>query len=38
VSRNREHMAAIGRAGGQARGRSRATKEQYGETAASPAE
>jgi general stress protein YciG len=30
VSRDRAHMAAIGRAGGQARGRSRAT--QRGET------
>ena len=28
VSRNRDHMAAIGRAGGQARGRNRATKER----------
>ncbi len=27
VSRNRDHMAAIGRAGGQARGRNRAAKE-----------
>jgi general stress protein YciG len=26
VSRNRDHMAAIGRAGGQARGRNRAAK------------
>jgi general stress protein YciG len=29
VSRDREHMAAIGRAGGQARGRSRAAKAQW---------
>jgi general stress protein YciG len=35
VSRNREHMAAIGRAGGQARGRARSATA---ETASSPAE
>jgi general stress protein YciG len=34
VSRDRTHMAAIGRAGGQARGRNRARSEQ----SASPAE
>ncbi len=28
VSKNRDHMAAIGRAGGQARGRNRAAKER----------
>jgi general stress protein YciG len=28
VSRNRDHMAAIGRAGGQARGRNRVVKER----------
>ncbi len=30
VSRDRAHMAAIGRAGGQARGRNRATSEAHG--------
>jgi uncharacterized protein len=29
VSRDREHMAAIGRAGGRARGRMRARKEEW---------
>jgi len=39
VSRDREHMAAIGRAGGQARGRARAPKETWpSEPALSPAE
>jgi general stress protein YciG len=39
VSRNREHMAAIGRAGGQARGRARAPKEAWAsDPALSPAE
>lgn len=40
VSRNREHMATIGRAGGQARGRARTSKEEWvgGPAALSPAE
>ena len=33
VSRDREHMAAIGRAGGQARGRSRASKPPWAQAA-----
>jgi general stress protein YciG len=37
VSRDREHMAAIGRAGGQARGRSRASKAEWTTDAAAPA-